>query len=159
MSRRASSLLLFLSIVAVVGFMFWLDRAASTLPTTVVPVLDEGAETVSEITVQQLASDPAGIIGSTGFVRSVEVADRLGRGAFSIRVDSATSFPVLLSPDLIQMGTEVYGQDVVTLHGHIFTFNDSIRSVWVSQEAVDAQNAGTIPASPSFMLADSLSFN
>lgn len=151
-------MLLFLSIVAVVGFMFWLDRAADTLPTNVEPVLDE-EEVVAELSLGQLASDPAGVVGSTGVIRSVEVAERLGRGAFAIRLDSATVFPVLLSPDLIQMGTEVYGQDLVTLHGHVFTFNDSIRAVWLDQEAVDAENAEAIPATPSFMLADSLAFN
>jgi hypothetical protein len=148
------------AVLAVVGFMWWLDRKAGSLDTEVAPVLEEVVESVPvELNAAVLAAEPASAVGETGYLRSVAVAQRLGRGAFSLQLDSATTYPVLLSSDLIQVDTQVYGGDMVTLYGHVFTLNDSIRSVWVSQEAVDQEFAGAIPMSPSFIMADSLSFN
>jgi len=158
MLRGASTLLMVVAVVAVVGFMFWLDRKSESYESGVAPVLDEGAEVV-DINSATLAADPASQIGRTGWLRGVQVDRSLGRGVFTIALDSATRYPVLLSSDLIQMDTQVYGGDMVTLYGHVFTLNDSIRGEWVSQAAVDQQNASAIPGAPSFMIADSLSFN
>jgi hypothetical protein len=159
MTRRASSLLLVVAIVAVVGFMYWLERTAASLDAGVEPVLVAGSPELVEIAAEDLAADPAAAVGTSGVLRTVTVAQRLGRGAFSIQLDNTTTYPVLLSNDLIQLGTEVYGQDRVTLYGHVFTFTDSIGAEWVSQTAVDAENAAAIPATPSFLMADSLAFN
>jgi hypothetical protein len=146
--------------VAVLGFMFWLDRKSDSIATEVAPVLEEVAEAEAvDINSASLATDPAGAVGQIGYLRSVSVLQRLGRGAFAIRLDSVNAYPVLLSSDLIQLDTQVYGEDVVTLYGHVFTLNDSIRAEWVDQEAVDQENAGAIPVSPSFIMADSVSFN
>jgi hypothetical protein len=54
---------------------------------------------------------------------------------------------------------EVYGNDRVSMFGRVYVLNDSIRSVWVDQEAVDAGSADAIPGTPSFFRADSLSIN
>jgi hypothetical protein len=161
MLRGASTLLMVVAVVAVVGFMYWLDRKTDSLGTEVAPVLQEqGAESEGvELEAVALAADPAAAVGQTGWLRGVSVDQRLGRGAFAVRLDEASTFPVLLSADLIQLDTQVYGEDVVTLHGHVFTLNDSIRAEWVTQTAVDQEHASAIPASPSFMFADSLSFN
>jgi hypothetical protein len=148
------------AVLAVVGFMWWLDRKADSLGTDVAPVLEEVENSGPvDFNIAVLAAEPAGQVGETGYLRSTAVAQRLGRGAFTLQLDSAVTYPVLLSSDLIQRDTQVYAGDMVTLYGHVFTFNDSIRSVWVEQGAVDQQNAGAIPASPSFIMADSLSFN
>jgi hypothetical protein len=147
------------AVLAVVGFMWWLDRKAGSLDNEVAPVLEEVVETPVELNTAVLASEPASAVGETGYLRSVAVAQRLGRGAFALQLDSASTYPVLLSSDLIQMDEQVYGGDRVTLYGHVFTLNDSIRSVWVEQGAVDQANASAIPMSPSFIMADSLSFN
>jgi hypothetical protein len=150
-----------LAVLAVVGFMWWLERKANSFGTEVVPVLDE--EVVDfvpvDISSATLAAEPGAAVGETGYLRSIAVAQRLGRGAFALQLDSASTYPVLLSSDLIQLDTQVYGGDVVTLYGHVFTLNDSIRAVWVEQGAVDQENAGAVPISPSFIMADSLSFN
>ncbi len=159
MLRGASTILMVVAVLAVVGFMWWLDRKAGSLDNEVAPVLEEVVETPVELNTAVLASEPASAVGETGYLRSVAVAQRLGRGAFALQLDSASTYPVLLSSDLIQMDEQVYGGDRVTLYGHVFTLNDSIRSVWVEQGAVDQENASAIPMSPSFIMADSLSFN
>ena len=160
MLRGASTILMVVAVLAVVGFMWWLDRKAGSLDTEVAPVLEEVTESVPvDLNSAVFASDPASVVGETGYLRSIAVAERLGRGAFTLQLDGDVTYPVLLSSDLIQMDTQVYGGDMVTLYGHVFTLNDSIRSVWVNQEAVDQENSSAIPMSPSFFMADSLSFN
>ncbi|MDP2470828.1 MAG: hypothetical protein Q8W45_05680 [Candidatus Palauibacterales bacterium] len=157
MLRGASTILMVVAVLAVVGFMWWLDRKAGSLDSQVAPVLEETVQNV-DLDGAALAADPAAAVGETGYLRSVAVAQRLGRGTFTLQLDGI-QYPVLLSSDLIQMDTQVYGGDMVTVYGHVFTLNDSIRSVWVDQEAVDSEYASAIPASPSFIMADSLSFN
>ena len=159
MLRGASTILMVVAVLAVVGFMWWLDRKADSLGTDVAPVLEEVADRPVDLNSAVLATEPATAVGETGYLRSVAVAQRLGRGAFTLQLDSEVTYPVLLSSDLIQMDTQVYAGDMVTLYGHVFTLNDSIRSVWVQQDAVDQANASAIPVSPSFIMADSLSFN
>lgn len=160
MLRGTSTILMVVAVLAVVGFMWWLDRKTGSLDTQVDPVL-EALEQSGPVDLDgaALAADPAAAVGETGYLRSVAVAQRLGRASFAVQLDSAVAYPVLLSSDLIQMDTQVYAGDMVTLYGHVFTLNDSIRSVWVDQEAVDQENASAIPTSPSFIMADSLSFN
>jgi len=160
MLRGTSTILMVVAVLAVVGFMWWLDRKAGSLDTEVAPVLEAVEESGPvDLNSAALAADPAAAVGETGYLRSVAVAQRLGRASFAVQLDSAVAYPVLLSSDLIQMNTQVYAGDMVTLYGHVFTLNDSIRSVWVDQEAVDQENASAIPLSPSFIIADSLSFN
>jgi hypothetical protein len=161
MLRGASTMLMVVAVLAVVGFMWWLDRKAGSLETEVEPVLEEEVVEVEPVDLNSasLVADPAGVVGEIGYLRSVDVAQRLGRGAFTVQLDSAVTYPVLMSADLIQRDLQAYAGDNVTLYGHVFTLNDSIRSVWVDQGAVDGNNAGAIPASPSFIMADSLSFN
>ncbi|MBT8461912.1 MAG: hypothetical protein KJO44_05255 [Gemmatimonadetes bacterium] len=159
MLRGTSTILMVVAVLAVVGFMWWLDRKAGSLDTEVEPVLEDVATEPIDLNTAVLASEPASVVGETGYLRSVPVAQRLGRGVFALQLDSVSTYPVLLSADLIQMDEQVYGGDMVTLYGHVFTLNDSIRSVWVEQGAVDQGNASAIPMSPSFIMADSLSFN
>lgn len=160
MLRGASTLLMVVAVVAVVGFMYWLDRKTKAYEAEVAPVLeDDVAAEIVDLNGAALAADPASAVGETGWLRSVTVDQRLGRGAFSVRLDGESTYPVLLSSDLIQLDTQVYGEDVVTLFGHVFTLNDSIASEWVNQDAVDQEYASAIPASPSFIMADSVSFN
>ena len=160
MLRGTSTILMVVAVLAVVGFMWWLDRKAGSLDTQVAPVLEAVEESGPvDLNIAALAADPAAAVGETGYLRSVSVTQRLGRASFAVQLDSAVAFPVLLSSDLIQMDTQVYAGDMVTLYGHVFTLNDSIRSVWVDQDAVDQENASAIPTSPSFIMADSLSFN
>jgi len=150
--------LLALTVVVVLGFLFWLNSAAQNLETTVAAELGSEEAVTRVFTVAELRDAPGSVIGQVGRLEAALVERRLGRGALALQLDSASTYPVFLSNDLIARGTEVYGQDRVDLFGHFFTLNDSIRAEWVSQQAVDAANASAIPATPSFLLADSLSF-
>ncbi|MFO7587206.1 MAG: hypothetical protein R6X22_03945 [Gemmatimonadota bacterium] len=151
-------LLAILAVVAVVGFFWWLQRASAGLDTAVVPVMEEEQQ-ATDINTALLAAEPAAAVGERGWMRFVTVDRRLGRAAFTVRLDSEHSYPVLLAPDLIARGTDVYGNDRVSMFGRVFTLNDSIRKVWVDQAAVETGNANAIPGTPSFFLADSLSTN
>jgi hypothetical protein len=161
MGRSGGTLILALvAIVGIAAFFYWLDRESAALDTVVAPVLEEeAAEEAADLNTAAMAADLAGSIGDQGWLRFVTVNERLGRAAFSIGLDAESSLPVLLSPDLIRRGTEVYANDRVSMHGKLFVLNDSIKGEWVNQEAVDAGNAGAIPDAPGFFLADSLSVN
>lgn len=153
-----TSLLAILAVAAVVGFFWWLERESAALDTAVAPVMEDEPQ-VADLNTAMLAAEPAAAIGERGWMRFVTVEERLGRAAFTVRLDGEHTYPVLLAPDLIARGVKVYGNDRVSLFGRVFTLNDSIRSVWVDQEAVEAGSADAIPGTPSFFLADSLSIN
>lgn len=157
-NEGASGLTTILGIAALVvtaGFLFWLyQRSASVEP--VEPVMEDTTATESALTLDDLRADPEGVAGEAADLDSVEVASRLGRGAFTLRLDSASLYPVLMAPDLIQRGTQIYGGDMVSIWGNFYPLNDSIRSVWVERGAVDAEQEGAIPGRATFLLADSL---
>ncbi len=160
MRRGVSPLLALVAIAAIVAFFWWLDKESDALDTVVEPVMEEEAPAEAvDLNTAAMAADLASTIGEEGWLRFVTVDERLGRAAFTIVLDSDNSLPVLLSPDLIRRGTEVYGNDRVSMYGRLFVLNDSIRNEWVSQDAVDRANANAIPAAPGFFLADSLSMN
>ena len=161
MGRSGGTLILALIAIAGIGaFFYWLDQESAALDTVVAPVMEEEeAPAAVDLNTAAMAADLEAAIGQQGWLRFVRVDQRLGRAAFSIGLDAENSLPVLLSPDLIRRGTEVYANDQVNLHGKLFVLNDSIKGEWVSQDAVDAGNAGSIPDAPGFFLADSLSMN
>lgn len=160
MGRSGGTLILALLAIAGIGaFFYWLDQESAALDTVVAPVMEEEAPEAVDLNTAAMAADLQASIGQQGWLRFVRVDQRLGRAAFSIGLDAENSLPVLLSPDLIRRGTEVYANDQVNLHGKMFVLNDSIKGEWVSQEAVDAGNEGSIPDTPGFFLADSLSMN
>ena len=155
-----SPILAILAIAAIAGFFYWLNLKSAALDTVVEPVMEE--EVVAEaidLNTAAMAADLEGSIGQEGWIRFVTVNERLGRAAFTIGLDAETSLPVLLAPDVIRRGAEVYGNDRVNMFGRVYVLNDSIRNEWVNQEAVDAENRDAIPATPGFFLADSLSIN
>ena len=155
-----SPFLAIIAIAAIAGFFYWLNLKSAALDTVVEPVMEE--EVVAEaidLNTAAMAADLEGSIGQEGWIRFVTVNERLGRAAFTIGLDAETSLPVLLAPDVIRRGADVYGNDRVNMFGRLYVLNDSIRNEWVNQEAVDAENRDAIPATPGFFLADSLSIN
>jgi hypothetical protein len=155
-----SPILAIIAIAAIAGFFYWLNLESAALDTVVEPVMEE--EVVAEaidLNTAAMAADLEGSIGQEGWIRFVTVDERLGRAAFTVGLDAETSLPVLLAPDVIRRGAEVYGNDRVNMFGRLYVLNDSIRNEWVNQEAVDAENRDAIPATPGFFLADSLSIN
>lgn len=154
---RGSPVWLAVALVAVGGFFAWLFISTRSLETAVQPRLEEEAGAAYEtLAPQALAAGMRRAVGRTVNLQGAPVAASLGRGVFSLQLDSATRYPVLMDADLIALETRVYGGDRVDLWGHIFTLNDSIRGAWVEQRAVDAGSADQVPRTPSFLLADSL---
>lgn len=155
-----SPILAILAIAAMVGFFYWLNLESAAFDTVVEPMMEE--EVVAEaidLNTAAMAADLEGSIGQEGWIRFVTVNERLGRAAFTIGLDAENSLPVLLGPDLIRRGTDVYGNDRVSMFGKLYVLNDSIANEWVNQGAVDGANAAVIPLTPGFFLADSLSIN
>ena len=63
MLRGASTILMVVAVLAVVGFMWWLDRKAGSLDTEVAPVLEEVTESVPvDLNSAVFASDPASVV-------------------------------------------------------------------------------------------------
>ncbi len=165
MNRGAPTLWMIIAVVMVVGFLYWLNQKteaveASRIAATLLEeeAAGEAAE-IRSLTTLELEEDPAGAVGSNVMLEFVPVGQSLGRGAFAINLAMEGTYPVLMSADIIARGTQVSVGDQLTLFGHVFTFNDSIGAEWVNEGAVDEENAGDIPAMPSFLLLDSLKVN
>lgn len=154
--RGTTSLLLVVAIAVTGGFLYWVYQQAQSTESSLQPTLQDTASSGQSVTAELLANDPSAAIGRNGMLDSVEVAQSLGRGVFTISANDTVAVPVLLDSELIGRGATVYGGDRVTVGGRFYTLNDSIRSEWVGRGAVDSASAGDIPAVPAFMLADSL---
>ncbi|MFQ5528879.1 MAG: hypothetical protein ACE5FP_00885 [Gemmatimonadota bacterium] len=159
-SRGASLWLTVVSVLLVVGFLYWLNLQARSIESEVPVVTENGAPVdLVDFIPAQLAAEPGSVVGQNGVLRDISVATRLGRGVIAVDLDGSNSYPILLAPDLIQRGTMILPGDRVTAYGRAYTLNDSIRSVWVGQSAVDAEYENAIPATTSFVLADSITSN
>ncbi len=149
------TLLSIVALIAIGVFMWWLYQESTSIETVTPGDVEETPLTLAEI-----AANPAAAVGRHATLDSASVAIGLGQGAFTLRFDSATAYPVLLSPDAIQrlrmQNITVFGGDVVYVDGQIYTFNDSIAGAWVTQQAVEASMVANIPSMPSFLLADTV---
>lgn len=155
-SRGSTALLYVVAVALIGGFMYWLYLRSQQVETTVQPQTQEDTAQVESLSLDDLRRDAEGAAGSRAVLDSVPVATGLGRGVFAIQLDSARAYPVLMNPELIQRGEQLYGGDVVTLAGRVYVYTDSIGQEWVDRGAVSGSAAENIPSSPSFLLADSL---
>ena len=159
-STGLSTVLIIIAVAMVGGFLLWLYRTSQSLEEEVAPVMVEEGE--GSLDLLALSQDPATSVGKVADIGEVVVLQSLGRGVFLVQLSSVeaegegSAYPVLLSPDLIAGNTQVYGGDVVSLHGRVYSLNDSIRGQWVSAGAVNEAAAESIPGIVSFLLADSL---
>ena len=156
-STGLSTVLIIIAVAMVGGFLLWLYRTSQSLEEEVAPVMVE-----ESLDLLALSRDPETSVGKVAVIGEVAVLQTLGRGVFLVQLASVeaegegSAYPVLMSPDLIAGNTQVYGGDVVSLHGRVYSLNDSIRGQWVSAGAVNEAAAGNIPGIMSFLLADSL---
>ena len=161
-SAGLSTVLIIIAVAMVGGFLLWLYRSSQALEDEVTPVMTEEGEGPAAITLLILSQDPQAAVGKTVDIGATQVARSLGRGVFLLRLtpleadEEGAEYPVLLSPDLIARGTEVYGGEVARVYGRIYSLNDSIRGQWVAAGAVEEGSAANIPAVTSFLLADSV---
>ena len=163
-STGLSTVLIIIAVAMVSGFLLWLYRSSRALDEEVTPVMtEEGEEAPATITLLVLSQNPAAAVGETADIGATQVARRLGRGVFLIRLTpmeenvEGAEYPVLLSPDLIARDTQIYGGDVVRVYGRVYSLNDSIRGQWVTAGAVEEESAENLPPVTSFLLADSAS--
>jgi hypothetical protein len=149
------TLLSIVALVAIGVFLVWLYRESSQIETTTIEPEEEVMITAGDI-----LADPSAAIGRRASLDSIPVTTGLGQGAFALTLSESMSYPVLMTADAIQRlratGISVFGGDVVYVRGQIYTMNDSIASEWIRQGAVDQAMAGSLPATVSFLLADSV---
>lgn len=155
--RGTSSLLMVVAVAAMAGFLYWVYQEAQTVESSLQPQMQDTASATSdEVTPASLAEDPAGAVGRSAALDSLEVFGSLGRGVFTVSLNDTVTYPILMDGQLIQRGATVYEGDRVTVEGQFYTLNDSIVDEWVGRGAVDAESREDVPATASFMLADSL---
>lgn len=159
-SRGASPLLVVLAVLLVAGLLYWLYLQSQAVDDEVQAVTEEeAAGDLVDFIPAQLVDAPESVVGEEGALRDMGVSQGLGRGVITVDLDGENQYPVLLSPDIIAAGAAPRSGERVTLYGRVYVLNDSIRDAWVEGAAVDEGNAGAIPESASFLLADSLTFN
>lgn len=158
--RGSSALLYVVAVVLIGGFMYWLYMQSQSIESSVEPSTQDNASTAQQpVTLQQLTAEPDSAVGRRAVIDSIEIATGLGRGVFLIQVDSARTFPVLKNPTLIQEGDQLYGGDVVTVAGQVYSYTDSIAQTWVDRGAVNEAQSSSLPGdsiTAAFLLADSL---
>ena len=124
--------LMVLAFVVVGGFLYWLNITAQ--PTEVAieegPVETESGASISLLLVDFLA-DPAVHDGQIVEVTGARVASRLGAQAFWVGTD-ASPFLVKMAPELVEAGTEVMLESIVTLVGPVSELTMETLAVWDS---------------------------
>lgn len=155
--RGTSTLLMVVAVATMAGFLYWVYQEAGSVESSLQPTMqDTASATEGTLTRASLADDPAGAVGRSAALDSVEVAQNLGRAVFTVILNDSVDFPILMDGQLLQRGATVYGGDRVTVEGQFYGLNDSIVQEWVSRGAVDSASREDIPGVGSFMLADSL---
>ena len=152
-----------LSIVAlgaIGALMWWLNQESGKIEEERVAFAAAAAEAIRDWNAGDLLSNPRGAVGHRIVIDEVAIAAGLGEGAFALSLSDDVSYPVLMESDPIQRlrmaNVTIYGGDRVYVSGQVYTFNDSISVVWVEQGAVNEEMGDQIPASPTFLLADSV---
>lgn len=155
--RGTSTLLMVVAVATMAGFLYWVYQEAQSVESSLQPTMqDTASATEGAMTRASLAADPAGAVGSSAALDSVEVAQNLGRAVFIVILNDSVDYPILMDGQLLQRGATVYEGDRVTVEGQFYGLNDSIVQEWVSRGAVDSASREDIPGVASFMLADSL---
>ncbi len=147
----SAPLLVIISLLALLGFFGWLYMQANA-EVEEVPIEIEEVEPEA-IGLSDLGSPAGELIGKVAEIESGMVVRGLGRGAFTLNLGESMTYPVLLSSDLIAQGVAPRDGDRVNLKGRVYTLNDSIRSAWLEQGAIES--VAGISAAESFLLADS----
>lgn len=149
----SAPLLVIISLLALLGFFGWLYMQAQAQREEIPVEIEEPAEPTA-LALIDLRSPAGELIGKFAEVEGAAVDRGLGRGAFMLNLGESVTYPVLLNADLIAQGVALEAGDRVNLKGRVYTLNDSIRSAWLDQGAVES--IAGISAAESFLLADSL---
>lgn len=162
-NRGEGGLGVILSIVALAaigGFMYWLNLQSRGIEEARAAAEAAEVEAARDLDASDLLANPQGAASRRVVIEGIRVASGLGQGSFALQLAENVAYPVLMEPDPIQRlrmsNTTIYGGDSVFVSGQIYTFNDSIASIWVESGAVQEGMGEMIPSSPTFLLADSV---
>lgn len=134
-SRRGSAekLALPLMLLAFIlggGFLYWL---AITAEPTEVAIVEEvegtGGGASSILTLEDFLANPEGQVDAVVEVTGARVASRLGTQAFWIGPDDSP-FLVKLAPGLVEAGTPILVESIVTVIGSVYMMSDSVLNSW-----------------------------
>lgn len=152
-------MLAILAVLAVAGFLYWLNLQAQAADQGVEVITEGDTGETPDIIPAQLVDAPGSLVGTAGVLRDIAVKETLGRGVVTVDLDGTNAYPVLMGSDMIARNTQLANGQRVTLYGRVYTLNDSIRSAWVAGQAVEQGRESAIPATTSFVLADSVTYN
>jgi hypothetical protein len=145
---------------AIGALMWWLNQESRQIEEDRAAFASSVVEAERDWNAGDILSDPRGAVGHRIVIDDITIAAGLGEAVFSVSLSDDVAYPVLLEADPIQRlrmaNITIYGGDRVYVSGQIYTFNDSIGAVWVEQGAVNDGMGDQIPASPTFLLADSV---
>jgi hypothetical protein len=154
------AILTIVALGAIGALMWWLNEQSRQIEEERAAIAAAAAEAVRDWNAGDLLSDPRGAVGRRVVIDEIAIASGLGDGVFSVSLSDDITYPVLMESDPIQRlrmaNVTIYGGDRVYVSGQVYTFNDSISTVWVDQGAVNEGMGDQIPASPTFLLADSV---
>jgi len=137
-SRRGSAdqlalPLMILAFVLVGGFLYWLNITAEPTEVAIEEAAPETAHGASAIlAIEDFLANPEGQIDAVVEVNGARIASRLGTQAFWIGPDDAP-FLVKMGPGLVEAGTEILVESMVTVVGTVFMMSDSILASWDEQ--------------------------
>lgn len=148
------------ALASIAAFMYWLNLQAQGVEAERVAAEEAAVEASRDLAAGDLMADPRGALGRRVVIEGIRVATGLGEGAFSLALTDSLAYPVLLEADPIQRlrmaNITIYGGDSVFVSGEVYTFTDSIGATWITAGAVSENMVEMIPASPTFLLADSV---
>jgi hypothetical protein len=122
--------LMILAFLVVVGFLYWLNVTAEPTEVAIVEEEDPRESSASAIlSVADFLTDAGQYQDQVVEVTNARVASRLGPQAFWIGPDDAP-FLVKMGVDLVDAGTEITPEDMVTLVGTVHTMTDSTHAAW-----------------------------
>ena len=154
------AILTIVALGAIGALMWWLNEQSRQIEEERAASAAAAAEAVRDWNAGDLLSDPRGAVGRRVVIDEIAIASGLGDGVFSVSLSDDITYPVLMESDPIQRlrmaNVTIYGGDRVYVSGQVYTFNDSISTVWVDPGAVNEGMGDQIPASPTFLLADSV---
>ena len=153
-------ILTIVALAAIAAFMYWLNLQSQDIEAERVAAEEAAVEAARDLTAGDLIADPRAALGRRVVIEGIRVASGLGEGAVALALTDDMAYPVLFEPDPIQRlraaNITIYGGDSLFVSGEVYTFTDSIGATWVTAGAVREDMAGSIPSSPSFLLADSV---
>jgi len=124
--------LMILAFVVVGGFLYWLNVTAQPTEVAIVETDEDsgpGASAILDVT--DFLEAPAQYQDQVIEVTGARISSKLGTQAFWIGPDDKP-FLVKMGPNMVEAGTQVLTEQVVTVRGTVHMMTDSALTVWDS---------------------------